>query len=107
MRRRGWSWEILARRRRHELRGGRQLALVGDTVSYFLIVYAVWAAYITTGALSVDYACNRVHKRSFPAVIAYRGGSRGGGAHVERPSPPLPSPPPLFLPSLPPSLPFP
>jgi len=46
--RRGWSSVVLGGRQRRELRI-RQLALVGDTVSYFLIVSAVWAIYTTTG----------------------------------------------------------
>ena len=44
----GWSSVVVGGRGRRELRS-RQLALVGDTVSYFLIVGAVWAVYTTTG----------------------------------------------------------
>ena len=44
----GWSSVVLGARRRRELRS-RELALVGDTVSYLLILGAVWAIYTTTG----------------------------------------------------------
>ena len=44
----GWSSVVVSGRGRRALRS-RQLALVGDTVSYFLIVGAVWAVYTTTG----------------------------------------------------------